>query len=195
MVVPSAAPLRVPLAGNPSRATQRRKSVTEKKNSAEGKPKHQQGVIEVSDFSHAEGELMHICIGYDDDARPVGGGFPNGRTSALPPPRAVAIPAASRIATTTTVRRAVAALSAVLLRFSARAVAMLAASRIATTTTTTVRRAVAMPAANSSDVLILLLFFHFQAICVSDHWILGALIVFLQGPSCFVACSTKRLVE
>ena len=83
VVVPSAAPLRVPLAGNPMRATQCRKSVTEKKNSAGGKPKLQQEVIEISDISDAEEEESDICIGYDDDARPAGGGGPIGRTSAL----------------------------------------------------------------------------------------------------------------
>ena len=83
VVVPSSAPHRVPFAGNRWCATQRRKSVTEKKNSAGGKPKLQQGVIEVSDISDAEGEESHICIGYDDDDRPAGGGGPVGRTSAL----------------------------------------------------------------------------------------------------------------
>ena len=83
VLVPSAAPSRVQLAGNHRRATQRRKSVTEKKNSAGGKLKLWQGVIEVSDISDAEGEESHICIGYDDDDRPAGGGGPIGRTSAL----------------------------------------------------------------------------------------------------------------
>ena len=32
-------------------------------------PKLQQGVIEVSDISDAEGEESHMCIGYDDDVK------------------------------------------------------------------------------------------------------------------------------
>ena len=188
VVVPSAAPPRVPLAGNPRHATQRRKSVTEKNNSAGGKPKLQQGVIEVSDISDDKGEESHICIGYDDDDRPAGGGGPIGRTSALlaagggdagcePDRYDDDSPAGGggRIGSTSALLAAGCGdagcepdrydddrpaggggPSAVLPRLSLRAVAMPAASRIATTTTTTtVRRAVAMPAAISSGVLLL----------------------------------------
>ena len=61
VVMPSAAPPRVQLAGNPRHATQRRKLVTENKDSAGGKPKLQWRVIEVSDNSDAEREESHIA--------------------------------------------------------------------------------------------------------------------------------------